>query len=183
MSTPDITLASGHTIPQLGLGTWMLRGQQCKDVVKEALELGYTHLDSAWMYENQDAIGQVLKEIGADRDRASSSPPRFGIHTWSTRRPWSRWRRFCAICRLNTSISCSFTILVRACRWSAPWLLLKRSTRPVRPRVLASAISALSRPIGLGPLPACRSAPIRWNTTCATTAKDCDAIATPTTWY
>ena len=61
-STPDITLASGHTIPQFGLGTWMLRGQQCKDVVKEALEMGYTHLDSAWMYENQDAIGQVLKE-------------------------------------------------------------------------------------------------------------------------
>ena len=68
MSTPDITLASGHTIPQFGLGTWMLRGQQCKDVVKEALELGYTHLDSAWMYENQDAIGQVLKEVGADRE-------------------------------------------------------------------------------------------------------------------
>ena len=65
MSTPDITLASGHAIPQLGLGTWMLRGQQCKDVVKEALELGYTHLDSAWMYENQDAIGQVLKEVGS----------------------------------------------------------------------------------------------------------------------
>ena len=70
MSTPNtnITLASGHAIPQLGLGTWMLRGQQCKDVVKEALELGYTHLDSAWMYENQDAIGQVLKEIGVDRE-------------------------------------------------------------------------------------------------------------------
>ena len=68
MSTPDITLASGHAIPQFGLGTWMLRGQQCKDVVKEALEMGYTHLDSAWMYENQDAIGQVLKEIGADRE-------------------------------------------------------------------------------------------------------------------
>ena len=69
MSAPHITLASGHAIPQLGLGTWMLRGQQCRAVVQEALELGYTHLDSAWMYQNQDAIGQALKEVGANRDR------------------------------------------------------------------------------------------------------------------
>lgn len=69
MSTPDLILASGHAIPQLGLGTWMLRGQACRAVIKEALELGYTHLDSAWMYQNQDAIGQALKEVGADRDR------------------------------------------------------------------------------------------------------------------
>ena len=69
MSTPNITLASGHAIPQLGLGTWQLRGDQCKAVVKEALELGYTHLDSAWRYRNQDAIGQALKEVGADRGR------------------------------------------------------------------------------------------------------------------
>ena len=114
--------------------------------------------------------------------RVSSSPPRSGIHTWSTRRPWSRWRRFCAICRPSTLISCSSTAPVRACRWSEPWPLLKRSTRPVRPRALASAISALSRLIGLGPPPACRSAPIRWNTTCAATAKGCGTIATPTTW-
>lgn len=69
MSTPDVILASGDAIPQLGLGTWMLRGPECQAVVKKALELGYTHLDSAWMYQNQDAIGQALKEVGADRDR------------------------------------------------------------------------------------------------------------------
>ena len=69
MSVPDITLASGHAIPQLGLGTWLLRGKQCQAVVEEALELGYTHLDTAWMYQNQDAIGRTLKEVGADRDR------------------------------------------------------------------------------------------------------------------
>jgi len=69
MSTPDLILASGHAIPQLGLGTWTLRGQECQAVIKEALELGYTHLDSAWIYRNQDAIGQALKEVGADRDR------------------------------------------------------------------------------------------------------------------
>lgn len=69
MNAPDLTLASGHAIPQLGLGTWMLRGQACRAVVQEALDLGYTHLDTAWMYENQEAIGQALKEVGADRDR------------------------------------------------------------------------------------------------------------------
>jgi|AP95_1055475.scaffolds.fasta_scaffold23955_3 2,5-diketo-D-gluconate reductase B len=68
MAIPTITLASGHAIPQLGLGTWQLQGQACETVVKEALDLGYTHLDSAWMYQNQDAIGRALKEVGARRE-------------------------------------------------------------------------------------------------------------------
>ncbi len=63
-----IRLVSGHTIPVLGLGTWALRGRQCKVVVKKAIDLGYTHIDTAWMYENQRAIGEALQEIGAARD-------------------------------------------------------------------------------------------------------------------
>ena len=80
MNTPNITLASGHAIPQLGLGTWQLRGEQCKAVVKEALELGYSHLDSAWRYQNQDAIGQALKEVGADRDRLFITSKTYDSH-------------------------------------------------------------------------------------------------------
>ena len=63
-----VTLVSGHEMPVLGLGTWDLRGEACKWAVKEALKLGYTHIDTAWMYENQRAIGDALVEAGADRD-------------------------------------------------------------------------------------------------------------------
>ena len=61
-------LQSGHTMPALGLGTWELRNQQCKTVVKQAVEMGYTHIDTAWMYANQREIGEALKEIGAKRE-------------------------------------------------------------------------------------------------------------------
>ena len=62
-----ITLASGDSIPILGLGTWALRDEACKTAVKIALELGYTHIDTAWMYGNQSEIGEAIREIGSDR--------------------------------------------------------------------------------------------------------------------
>ena len=64
-----IKLVSGHEMPMLGLGTWELRGEACKRAVKEALALGYTHIDTAWMYKNQREIGDALREAGADRSR------------------------------------------------------------------------------------------------------------------
>lgn len=63
-----IQLVSGHEIPVLGLGTWNLRDEQCKTVIKQALDLGYNHIDTAWMYANQKVIGEALREIGAVRD-------------------------------------------------------------------------------------------------------------------
>ena len=63
----NFELLSGHTMPALGLGTWELRNQQCKTVVKQAVEMGYTHIDTAWMYANQREIGDALQEIGAKR--------------------------------------------------------------------------------------------------------------------
>ena len=62
-----VQLVSGHEIPVLGLGTWNLRDEQCKTVIKQALELGYNHIDTAWMYANQRVIGDALREIGAVR--------------------------------------------------------------------------------------------------------------------
>ena len=63
----SLPLLSGHTMPVVGLGTWPMRGVQCKEVVKQALELGYTHFDTAWIYQNQREIGEALREVGADR--------------------------------------------------------------------------------------------------------------------
>ena len=63
-----ITLSSGYPMPILGMGTWALRGNACKVAVKKAIELGYMHIDTAWMYGNQSEIGEALREIRADRD-------------------------------------------------------------------------------------------------------------------
>ena len=40
-------------IPQIGFGTWELRGNLCFRAVKTALEIGYRHIDTAIVYENQ----------------------------------------------------------------------------------------------------------------------------------
>jgi 2,5-diketo-D-gluconate reductase B len=54
-------------IPLIGLGTYDLRGVECTKVVREALELGYRHFDTAYVYENHRALGKGIK--GFDRDK------------------------------------------------------------------------------------------------------------------
>ena len=58
---------SGLSTPSIGLGTWELRGQECKRVVREALELGYRHIDTAAMYENESEVGSGIVDSGVDR--------------------------------------------------------------------------------------------------------------------
>src|ERR1700722_12948257 len=48
-------------IPLLGLGTWNLRGHECEETVKRALEMGYRYIDTADAYENHAAIGRAIK--------------------------------------------------------------------------------------------------------------------------
>jgi len=54
-------------IPSIGLGTWKLRGDECEKIVKEALEIGYRHIDTADMYENHRAIGRAIR--GVEREK------------------------------------------------------------------------------------------------------------------
>jgi len=58
---------SGLSIPSIGLGTWELRGQECRRVVREALELGYRHIDTAAMYENESEVGSGIVDSSVDR--------------------------------------------------------------------------------------------------------------------
>jgi len=58
---------SGLSIPSIGLGTWELRGQECRRVVREALEVGYRHIDTASMYENESEVGSGLVDSSVDR--------------------------------------------------------------------------------------------------------------------
>jgi 2,5-diketo-D-gluconate reductase B len=50
-----------NTIPQLGLGTFRLQGQQAIDSVRNGLELGYRHVDTAQIYGNEAEVGEALQ--------------------------------------------------------------------------------------------------------------------------
>ena len=58
-----IKLSSGAEMPVLGLGTWQMTGEECRLAVLKAVELGYTAIDTAWIYQNQNEIGEALKEL------------------------------------------------------------------------------------------------------------------------
>jgi len=60
--------ANGARIPLIGLGTWDLRGRVCARMVEEALRLGYRHIDTAAMYDNERAVGEGLRASGIKRD-------------------------------------------------------------------------------------------------------------------
>jgi 2,5-diketo-D-gluconate reductase B len=66
MPVPSVT-ANGATIPLLGLGTWDLRGRTCARIVEQALRLGYRHIDTAEMYDNERDVGEGLRAAGVKR--------------------------------------------------------------------------------------------------------------------
>ena len=59
--------AYGAEIPLLGLGTWDLRGRTCARMVEQALRLGYRHVDTAEMYDNEREVGEGLHASGIKR--------------------------------------------------------------------------------------------------------------------
>src|SRR3954470_15904461 len=60
--------AKGAKIPAIGLGTWELRGRTCARLVEQALRLGYRHIDTAQVYENEREVGEGLRGSGVKRD-------------------------------------------------------------------------------------------------------------------
>ena len=64
----EVFTKSGLSIPAIGLGTWDMQGPTCTRIVKEALELGYRHIDGAAMYENEAEVGQGVIDSGVDRE-------------------------------------------------------------------------------------------------------------------
>jgi predicted aldo/keto reductase-like oxidoreductase len=60
--------ANGARIPAIGLGTWELRGRSCARLVGQAMKLGYRHIDTAQVYENEREVGEGLRASGIRRD-------------------------------------------------------------------------------------------------------------------
>lgn len=58
----------GAQVPRVGFGTWQITGAGCIDAVRDALALGYRHLDTARAYGNEREVGAGLRESGVARD-------------------------------------------------------------------------------------------------------------------
>ena len=55
-------------IPLLGFGTWQLEPGDARRMVAEALRIGYRHIDTAWIYRNEKAVGDGIRDSGVSRE-------------------------------------------------------------------------------------------------------------------
>jgi 2,5-diketo-D-gluconate reductase B len=56
--------AKGFKIPTVGLGTWALRGRDCVRLTEQAIRIGYRHIDTAQMYDNEREVGEGVRASG-----------------------------------------------------------------------------------------------------------------------
>jgi 2,5-diketo-D-gluconate reductase B len=67
LSAEDVERA--NEMPMLGLGTWEnTEDGQCAESVKDALEMGYRHIDTAQAYGNEEQVGEGIAEADVDRE-------------------------------------------------------------------------------------------------------------------
>ena len=52
-------------MPQFGIGTYMLKGDEAYNSVLTALKNGYRHIDTAHAYQNEQSVGKAIKDSGA----------------------------------------------------------------------------------------------------------------------
>ena len=64
-----LKLSNGVEIPQLALGTWLIDDEKVVDAVRAAVEIGYTHIDTAQAYANERGVGEGIRTCGVARDK------------------------------------------------------------------------------------------------------------------
>jgi len=62
------TLNNGVEIPKIGFGTWMIENGLAAEAVREAIAVGYRHIDTAQAYANEAGVGEGLRTSGVSRD-------------------------------------------------------------------------------------------------------------------
>lgn len=60
----QVVEAHGFRIPIIGLGTWALRGRECARLTEQAIRIGYRHIDTAQMYDNEREVGEGVRASG-----------------------------------------------------------------------------------------------------------------------
>ncbi len=65
----EYLLSNGVAIPSLGLGTWKICDQKVvASVVKEAIDVGYKHIDTAAVYNNEEGVGEGIRKASVSRE-------------------------------------------------------------------------------------------------------------------
>ena len=67
MLNESYKLSNGVLIPKLGLGTWLIDNDKVASAVKDAIEVGYKHIDTAEAYENEEGVGEGIRSCSLDR--------------------------------------------------------------------------------------------------------------------
>lgn len=62
------TLSNGVKMPKLGLGTWFIADDQAAEAVREAVKIGYRHIDTAQAYGNESGVGEGIRTCGVARE-------------------------------------------------------------------------------------------------------------------
>lgn len=63
------TLSNGVQIPKLGLGTWFISDKDAAEAVRQAVKLGYRHIDTAEAYANEAGVGEGIRTCGVPREQ------------------------------------------------------------------------------------------------------------------
>ena len=61
-------LSNGVKIPKIAFGTWQIVDTECYPAVLDAIKVGYRHIDTAYVYQNEKACGKAIKDSGIKRE-------------------------------------------------------------------------------------------------------------------
>lgn len=65
----DFILSNGVKIPEVGYGTWLIKNDVAENCCLMALNAGYTHIDSAQAYGNEEGVGKAVRNSGLPREK------------------------------------------------------------------------------------------------------------------
>ena len=65
---PLVEMNDGRSIPVIGFGVWQVPDDVVIDATVKALEVGYRHIDTAYLYHNERGVGEALRRSELDRD-------------------------------------------------------------------------------------------------------------------
>ena len=137
--TTTLELPNGGAMPLLGFGTWQLRGGTARSCVETALEVGYRHLDTATLYQNETEVGAAV---------AASGLPRSDVFVTTKCRVEDAGRERAA---LETSLD--KLGLDQVDLWLVHWPPAAERTVPMWEAFVAARSAGLARDIGVSNFP------------------------------
>ena len=119
---PKYKLRDGNEIPAIGLGTWQLKGNQCINTVKLALEIGYRHIDTAEIYGNEREIGIAINNFPRDEIFITSKVS--GNHL-----KFNNVIKSCELSLRNLNTNCLDLYLIH---WPNPFVSLRETFKAIK---------------------------------------------------